>query len=172
MHAEAFSACKAVKKVQYKRNPQPRGSQTLRRYEYASSAPSRTRSSPRCSRAPFRSPSRRTRSSLRPAPRCACSSFCSAPRCSGAAFGAPPRCTGASLRAASGSSRAPDGAACRRWYRRDAADDGSASGGSRGAERGTPIRRNNGAADSALGSGSSRCSQRPGRPGSHGRVGL
>lgn len=161
MHAEAFSACKAVKKVQYKRNPQSRGSQTLRRYEYASSAPSRTRSSPRCSRAPFRSPSRRTRSSLRPAPRCACSSFCSAPRC-----------TGASLRAASGSSRAPDGAACRRWYRRDAADDGSASGGSRGAERGTPIRRNNGAADSALGSGSSRCSQRPGRPGSHGRVGL
>lgn len=161
MHAEAFSACKAVKKVQYKRNPQSRGSQTLRRYEYASSAPSRTRSSPRCSRAPFRSPSR-----------CACSSFCSAPRSSGAAFGAPPRCTGASLRAASGSSRAPDGAACRRWYRRDAADDGSASGGSRGAERGTPIRRNNGAADSALGSGSSRCSQRPGRPGSHGRVGL
>lgn len=161
MHAEAFSACKAVKKVQYKRNPQPRGSQTLRRYEYASSAPSRTRSSLRCSRAPFRSPSRRSRSSLR-----------SAPRSSGAAFGAPPRCTGASLRAASGSSRAPDGAACRRWYRRDAADDGSASGGSRGAERGTPIRRNNGAADSALGSGSSRCSQRPGRPGSHGRVGL
>lgn len=161
MHAEAFSACKAVKKVQYKRNPQPRGSQTLRRYEYASSAPSRTRSSPRCPRAPFRSPSRRS-----------CSSFCSAPRSSGAAFGAPPRCTGASLRAASGSSRAPDGAACRRWYRRDAADDGSASGGSRGAERGTPIRRNNGAADSALGSGSSRCSQRPGRPGSHGRVGL
>ena len=56
--------------------------------------------------------------------------------------------------------------------RGDAAEGGSASGGSRGAERGTPIRRNNGAADSARGSGSSRCSQRPGRPGSHGRVGL